>query len=172
MVNQTYTQLIKKIAALQQKAASARAKEIAGVVDRIKEAIAFYSLTAADLGLNSFSPAGKKGPGASKRAKRGRARGAAGVAPKYRDGQGNSWGGRGPRPAWLRAALASGRTLEEFAATAAADLPKVRKARRRKPALPAKYTDGSGRTWSGRGRRPGWVNEALAQGKPLQSLAI
>ncbi|HWK83538.1 MAG TPA: H-NS histone family protein, partial [Caldimonas sp.] len=37
---------------------------------------------------------------------------------------------------------------------------------------PAKYTDGSGRTWSGRGRRPGWVNEALAQGKPLQSLAL
>jgi len=39
-MTQTYSQLVKKIAALQQKAASARAKEIAGVVDRIKEAIA------------------------------------------------------------------------------------------------------------------------------------
>jgi hypothetical protein len=35
-MTQTYSQLVKKIAALQQKAASARAREIAGVVDRIK----------------------------------------------------------------------------------------------------------------------------------------
>jgi DNA-binding protein H-NS len=170
-MTQTYSQLVKKIAALQQKAASARAKEISGVVDRIKEAIAFYSLTAKDLGFNALAPAPRQGP--AKRAKKRTGKGSAGAAPRFQDGQGNSWGGRGPRPAWLRAALASGRTLEEFATSAPAVSPKAgRKARRAKPALPAKYTDGGGRTWSGRGRRPGWVNEALAQGKPLESLAL
>ncbi len=28
-----------------------------------------------------------------------------------------------------------------------------------------KYRGPSGETWSGRGRRPGWLNEALAQGR-------
>jgi len=115
--------------------------------------------------------AARQGP--ARRTKTSTGKSTAGAAPKFQDGQGNSWGGRGPRPAWLRAALASGRTLEEFATSAPAVSPKAgRNARRAEPALPAKYTDGSGRTWSGRGRRPGWVNEALAQGKPLQSLAL
>ena len=38
------------------------------------------------------------------------------VAAKYRDSAtGNSWSGRGLQPNWLKAALASGRKLEEFA---------------------------------------------------------
>lgn len=37
----------------------------------------------------------------------------------------------------------------------------------------AKYRDpASGRTWSGKGRKPNWLNEALKQGKQLQSFAI
>jgi DNA-binding protein H-NS len=40
---------------------------------------------------------------------------AAQKAPRFRDAQGNVWVGRGPRPKWLREALASGKTLEEFA---------------------------------------------------------
>ena len=32
--------------------------------------------------------------------------------------------------------------------------------------------DDAGQTWSGRGRRPAWVNEALAQGRALTDLAI
>ena len=35
---------------------------------------------------------------------------------KYRDAAGNSWGGRGPKPRWVKAALAAGRNLEELAA--------------------------------------------------------
>jgi DNA-binding protein H-NS len=34
---------------------------------------------------------------------------------KYRDGEGNTWVGRGPRPQWLRDALANGKTLADFA---------------------------------------------------------
>lgn len=38
----------------------------------------------------------------------------------------------------------------------------------------AKYRDpeNADRTWSGRGRRPAWVNEALANGRVLTDLAI
>ncbi|MDM0065343.1 H-NS family nucleoid-associated regulatory protein [Variovorax sp. J31P207] len=33
----------------------------------------------------------------------------------YTDESGNTWSGRGPRPRWLRAALESGRSLQDFA---------------------------------------------------------
>ena len=35
---------------------------------------------------------------------------------KYRDGDGNTWSGKGKRPAWLQAKLAEGHDLSEFAA--------------------------------------------------------
>jgi hypothetical protein len=38
-------------------------------------------------------------------------------APKYSDGSGNTWIGRGPRPKWVKDALAAGRTLDEFLTT-------------------------------------------------------
>ena len=37
------------------------------------------------------------------------------VPVKYRDAQGNTWTGRGKKPAWLANALANGITLEQFA---------------------------------------------------------
>lgn len=37
-------------------------------------------------------------------------------APKFRHEAGDTWGGRGPRPKWLREAPAAGKDLEEFAA--------------------------------------------------------
>lgn len=36
------------------------------------------------------------------------------VAPKYADGNGNLWTGRGNRPKWLTAAIETGATLESF----------------------------------------------------------
>ena len=35
---------------------------------------------------------------------------------KYRNAEGNSWGGRGPKPGWVKAALAAGKNLQELAA--------------------------------------------------------
>ena len=32
----------------------------------------------------------------------------------YSDGAGNSWTGRGPKPRWLKAAIDSGKTLQDF----------------------------------------------------------
>ncbi len=34
---------------------------------------------------------------------------------KYRDDAGNSWSGRGLQPRWMRAAIESGKTREDFA---------------------------------------------------------
>lgn len=110
-MTKTYSQLMKQIGNLQREADEVRRKEVAGVVDRIKEAIKAYQLTAADLGLS-----GTRQPRAAKaKVKRGGARKAARGVAKYRDEAGNTWGGRGPRPAWLRNALAAGKQLSDFA---------------------------------------------------------
>ena len=37
------------------------------------------------------------------------------TAPRFSDGNGNVWSGRGPRPKWLKDAMAAGKSLEEFA---------------------------------------------------------
>lgn len=110
-MSKSYTQLMKQIDGLQREAEDARRKEIAGVVERIKEAIKAYKLTATDLGLSTA-----RAPRVAKAAKKpaGRKPGRP-AAAKFRDEAGNTWGGRGPRPAWLRAALASGKQLSDFA---------------------------------------------------------
>ncbi|MCR5863706.1 H-NS histone family protein [Aquincola sp. J276] len=115
-MTKTYDQLKKQIEALSQQAEAVRRKEVAGVVARIKEAIQAYELTAEDLGFGS-GRAGTSKSGAKKArpAAKGRRRSAASATPRYRDPSGNVWGGRGPRPKWLREAIASGRKLEEFA---------------------------------------------------------
>lgn len=52
-----------------------------------------------------------------------------------------------------------------------ARLPGKRKAIASK--APAKYRGPNGETWSGgRGRKPGWVNAALAQGKSLSDFEV
>jgi DNA-binding protein H-NS len=103
---------MKQIETLSREAEALRKKEIDGVVSRIKEAIDVYGLTASDLGLSGSGQA-RKGPAGKSAAKR---RGRPGSKVKYRDEAGNVWGGRGPRPQWLRNALASGKKLEDFAA--------------------------------------------------------
>lgn len=115
----SYTDLKKQIAALEAEAERLRGQEVADVVARIKEAIAAYGLTAADLGLTTSgrgraskgrAVGASAGPGVKRRAKSPRSTGA-----KYRNDQGQTWGGRGPRPKWLRDAIASGKSLQDFA---------------------------------------------------------
>jgi DNA-binding protein H-NS len=115
-MSKTYAQVMKQIDTLKAEAEKLRRKEVDGVVARIREAITHYGLTAADLGLRGASaakPAGKPGKRKAK-AKVVRRRGAPAVV-KFKDDAGHVWGGRGPRPQWLRDALAAGRKLEEFA---------------------------------------------------------
>jgi len=115
-MSKTYAQVMKQIDHLKAEAERLRKQEINGVVDRIREAIQFYNLSAADLGLGRGNAKAGAKAGAAKGTKRiVRRRGAAKVAAKYRDENGNTWAGRGKRPIWLHKALAAGRTLEEFA---------------------------------------------------------
>jgi DNA-binding protein H-NS len=41
----------------------------------------------------------------------------------------------------------------------------------KKPALPVKFRDEEGHTWSGRGKRPNWFKAALESGKSPEDLA-
>jgi len=114
-MTKTYIQIQKQIETLQREADKLKRKEVEDVIDKIKEAIRVYELTAADLGFEGRGGA-RRGAVARKRgrpAAKGRSRGPATV--KFRDESGNTWGGRGPRPQWLRDALASGKSLQDFA---------------------------------------------------------
>jgi len=192
----TYMQLARQIKELEAQAEQVKKKEIAGVISQVKDAIAAYGLTAEDLGLAA---------GAGTRSKAARASGAPSgphvgrklqasrksATTTYQDGTGNTWGGRGPRPSWLRAALAAGASLASFAvggsqvasataspvgaASVAAESTKTRRtnkaaAEQKKRASTASYKDDAGNSWSGFGPKPRWFKEALAAGKTPEEL--
>lgn len=163
-MTQTYSQIQKKLAKLQREADALRQKEMGGVIARIKVAIEHYGLTADHLfgggGTGKTNSLGKSAPGA-----------------KYSDGKGQSWSGRGPRPRWLREAIAGGAALELFAVPgAAAAAPASAKGRAAKTAKAKRrpstvlYQDGAGNSWTGRGPQPRWLKEALAGGKTLEEM--
>lgn len=113
-----------QIEALQQQAAKLREAEVAGVIDRIKIAIAHYGLTAEQLGLTNSKRSKVSGgsalasePAASTRKKKARSAKAPGI-PKYGDGTGKTWTGNGKRPKWFLDAIASGKTTEDLLITA------------------------------------------------------
>ncbi|MDM0022696.1 H-NS family nucleoid-associated regulatory protein [Variovorax saccharolyticus] len=168
---QTFKQIQKQIEQLQKQAEALRNTEVKGVIERIKVAIAHYGLTAAHLGLESRASTSK----------RTRATGSKGAnaRPAFADGDGNAWSGRGPRPRWLRDALASGRSLAEFrAGVSAASAAPAQAVGATKPAKPARklkrapskvtYRDDAGHSWTGRGPKPGWLKAELDAGKSLQ----
>lgn len=111
----SYAQLMKQIDVLRHQAESLKRKEVDGVVKRIKEAITVYGLTAADLGLTGSTAGAKRLTGLKKRKVKTPAKAASAPGkPKYRDDAGHTWSGKGPRPGWFKAALASGKTLEDL----------------------------------------------------------
>jgi DNA-binding protein H-NS len=112
-MTKTYAQIQQQIEALKEQAEKLKRKEVEGVIGRIKEAISAYGLTAADLGLDGAASR-PRGPAAKRGPKSGRKARTAGVV-KFRNEAGKVWGGRGPRPQWLREALATGKSLQDFA---------------------------------------------------------
>jgi len=190
---QTYDEIQQQIQRLQQKADALRSSEVKEVLDKIKVAIAHYELTAEQLGLGAGKRMNGKGaatPVASSKPGKGK-----GTKAQFSDLEGNVWGGRGPRPAWLRKALDAGHDINEFRigrrnkpkvtakpaavdATATADsaaptasqaaTPAAKKSKR---AAKVQYSDGAGRDWSGMGPRPGWLKAAIESGKSLADFA-
>ena len=128
-------ELLARKAALEKEIAEAQRAERTEAVEQVRRLMARYGLTLADLnvgrratrpsststpkGTSRVTPAtnastkaatGKPAPSARRK---GQSLGK--VAPKYRDPQtGSTWSGRGLKPRWLSAALAAGRSLDEF----------------------------------------------------------
>jgi DNA-binding protein H-NS len=106
-------QLKKQIAALERQADAIKQKETKEVIARIREAIAFYELSAEQLG---FQGAGKTGrtSGAVRSARKSPAGRKSASKVKFRDAAGNTWSGHGRRPRWFLDALASGKTAQDL----------------------------------------------------------
>lgn len=111
----SYQQIQAQIVALQKEADVARKREVQNVIRDIKASIALYGLTTEDLGLDGAAKraASKKTRlSAKKSAAKKKVDGAAEV--RFADGTGNAWSGRGPRPGWLKEAIAQGRSVEDL----------------------------------------------------------
>src|SRR5207245_9950771 len=143
----TYSAIKAEIAKLEKQAEALRKTEVAGVVTKIKAAIAAYALTAADLGL---------GRGAAKAAPTSKAKSSkktsttTGVA-KYRDPKtGKTWTGRGKPPTWIAGVKNRDPYLIEGQATDNASEAPVKRSpnsiRKGRSAAPAPGKAKSGRT--------------------------
>ena len=96
-------ELLAQKVALEQQIADVQREERAAAIAQIRQLMAQYGLTLADLGPR---------PAAAPR----KAAGSGRVAPKYRHpGTGETWSGRGLQPKWLLAELAAGKALSDFA---------------------------------------------------------
>jgi DNA-binding protein H-NS len=95
----TYSAIRAEIAKLEKQAEAARKAEVAGVVGKIKKAIAAYGLTATDLGFGGGKT--KKAASARPAKTSTKASTSVGVA-RYRDPKTQkTWTGRGKPPAWI-----------------------------------------------------------------------
>jgi len=95
--------LLAKRAALEQEIEATQKRERQDAIGKVKSLMSEYGLTVAD--LSSKTAGGKAG--VTKGSK---------VAPKYRNAAtGDTWSGRGLQPKWLKAALASGKKIGDFA---------------------------------------------------------
>jgi DNA-binding protein H-NS len=113
------TQIEQQIAKLQREAQALRAKEVHGVVSRIRVAIEHYGLTERDLFSGALKTRRRReGPAHAKEARAGRGNGSSQrrtIPVKYRDpASGATWAGRGSKPRWLVAALAAGKSADDF----------------------------------------------------------
>ncbi len=95
-------ELLAQKAQIEKQIDEAARNERAEAVAKVKALMAEYGLSVADLGSRGTAKT---------------ARSAGGKVPaKYRNtATGETWSGRGLRPNWLKAALAGGRKLEDFA---------------------------------------------------------
>jgi len=99
----TLKKLLAQKAALDKQIEAIKRRDRGGAIARVKALMAETGLTVVDLtAAKGKAPAAKTRKGAK-------------VAVKYRDAAtGDTWTGRGLQPRWLRAALAAGRSLEDF----------------------------------------------------------
>jgi DNA-binding protein H-NS len=112
----TIAQINIQIEKLHKQAAVLKAKEVPGVIARIKEAIEYYELTAADLSFTGPATKAVKPVGTvvAKKTRKKAVDRTTGVI-RFRDEAGHTWTGKGKRPNWYLAAIAAGKTPESLA---------------------------------------------------------
>ena len=95
-------ELLTQKEALDREIETTKKQERGDAIRKVQALMAQYGLTPADLAVRN--PPKAKGSTGKK------------VAAKYRNNStGESWSGRGLQPKWLKAALAAGRKLSDFA---------------------------------------------------------
>lgn len=98
-------ELIAQKEALEREIERTRNQDRSDAIAKVTDLMSQYGLTTADLAIKKTGKGG--GPRAGKGGK---------VAAKYRNTTtGDAWSGRGLQPKWLKAALASGSKLSDFA---------------------------------------------------------
>jgi DNA-binding protein H-NS len=105
----TYEQLLKDKEELEAKIEEARKSEVSLIITDILEKIASYKLTAEDLGFKTAKTPGRKAGGTPKEKTE--------KVVKYRNPEEpeQTYSGHGRKPDWLKAKIAEGKTLEQFA---------------------------------------------------------
>jgi DNA-binding protein H-NS len=97
----TLSELLAQKAELERQIAETQRAERADAIGQIRQLMSQYGLDMADITGRSSGAA--RAPSTK-------------VAPKYRDpATGQTWSGRGLQPNWLKAALAGGKSLADFA---------------------------------------------------------
>ena len=100
MSKTTLEELLAQKVALEKQIVDFQRAQRGEAIARVKSLMAEYGLTLADIGARAAA--------APKKATRT-------VAAKYRNpATGDTWSGRGLKPKWLVAAMASGKTLADF----------------------------------------------------------
>jgi DNA-binding protein H-NS len=99
----TLQELLAQKEALERQIDQTKKQQRGEAIDKVRALMAEYGLSVADLGARAAAK-GKSSGGTGK------------VPAKYRNAStGESWSGRGLQPRWLKAALASGKKLADFA---------------------------------------------------------
>lgn len=103
-MTESYHDVLKQIEKLQAKAAELRAKEVSAIITSVRATIERYKLTASDIGFDGSKARPKKQVTKSK-------------TVRYRNDTNaeDTYGGKGPKPIWLKEKLNQGRTMKEFA---------------------------------------------------------
>jgi len=110
----TLADIQRSIEKLQKEAEAVKAKEVVGVIDRIKVAIETYGLTSEDLFGTKIKKVRMPKVASGAKVKKTTKKAAAKI--KFTDpASGKGWSGHGRRPDWYLKAIASGKTPEDLA---------------------------------------------------------
>jgi DNA-binding protein H-NS len=99
----TLQELLAQKAAIEKQIIETQRQERTDAIARVRALMAEYGLSAADIVGKTAAPPARKQEGRK-------------VEPKYRNPDtGETWSGRGLQPKWLKAALADGKNITDFA---------------------------------------------------------